>query len=125
MFKRIMLVVLAGLVMPLSAHALGEKTSLVLGSGGGSYVMKQLNQEIEAYNAANPGSGYQFPTVKRGASLSGACGYELPSRWSFGIGLDRLYASTKASNSGGAMEYNLTANGIRAFGEYGFQPIGS
>jgi hypothetical protein len=124
MLKRILPVVLVGMLIPLRAHALGEIGWLVVNSGGGSYAMKQLNDEIEAYNTSNPGSP-QFPTVDQGASWGGAVGFEMSNRWSFGFGLDRLYADTKASDSSGGLEYNLNANCWRAFGEYGFRPIGT
>lgn len=122
MSKRILLVVLAGLVIPVCVHAGGEMPWLVVNTGGGHYAMSALNNEIDAFNAANPGSVYD--RVTKGPSLAGAVGYELPNQWSFGVGVDRLYADTKASNSSGSIEYNLNANCWRTFAEYAIQGIG-
>jgi hypothetical protein len=124
MFKRIALVALACAALPASAHALGEKAWLAVNGGGATYSMKQLNDEIDAYNTANP-SAAQLAHVNHGASAGVTIGFELPSRWSFGVGLDRLYADTKASDTSGGIEYNLNANCWRGVAEYGFRAIGT
>jgi hypothetical protein len=124
MSKRILLVALAGLLAPRCAHADGEKPWLALNSGGGSYAMSALNQEIDTYNAANAGSGALYDRVKHGPLFGGAIGFELPSQWSFGVGIDRLYADTKASNSSATLEYNLNANCWRTFAEYALAGVG-
>src|SRR5258708_3928500 len=99
MFKRILAIVLAGVSLPLCAHALGEQGWLVVNGGGGNYSMSELNQEIDTYNSST--SGAQYPKVSQGASFGGSVGFELTNRWSFGFGLDRLYADTKASDATG------------------------
>src|SRR3989442_8934241 len=104
MFRRILLVVFALLTIPVCTHAGGEWPWLVLNSGGGSYSMSALNHEFDVINAANAGSGPAYNAydhVKRGPLLGGAVGFELPNQWSVGVGIDRLYADTKASNSSG------------------------
>jgi hypothetical protein len=86
--------------------------------------MSDLNAEIDAFNAANAGSGWRFPRVESGRSFGGAVGFETAGRWNFGVGFDRLEASTKASDAGGALEYRFGANAWRLFGEYPLGPIG-
>jgi hypothetical protein len=116
MLKRIWSLALCGMMVPLCAHAI-DKTWLEVSTGGGTYAMSDLNREIETYNAANPGG--EFAAVNRGLSLGFAAGCQVSNRWNFGLGMDRLKATTRASNSSGATDYNFGANGWRAFAEYG------
>lgn len=116
---------IAGLIMPLAACAEGERVWLMVNGGRSSYGMSDLNRDITAFNQANAGSGMAFPLVKSGTSLGGAVGCETPSQWNFGVGYDRLYATSEASNASGALRYEFTADAWRAFGEYALRPIGS
>lgn len=118
-----MILTAAAVLTPLSAEAQNERAWLQLVAGGGSYAMSDLNRDITNYNQANPGAA-NFGLIRNGKSLGGAMGFEMPSRWNFGIGLDRMYAETKASDATGATEYQFNANGWRAFAEYSLKPIG-
>jgi hypothetical protein len=124
--RRLAIVIIAALITaPRTAHAQTERVWLMLGGGAGRYDMSALNRDIDAYNQSTGGSTPSFPLVHKGSALAAAAGFETPTRWNFGIGLDRLYAPTKASDANGAIEYQFTANGWRAFGEYALRPIGS
>ena len=125
MRRGIAILMAAGLLMPHAAHALGERPWLTLNGVGGTYGMSDLNSEIDAFNAANAGTGVSFAHVDGGYSLGGAIGFETPGRWNIGLGMDRLQASTIASDASGSLEYRLGANAWRAFVEYALQPIGS
>lgn len=124
MRSTITLLVAAALLVPFAAHATGEHPWLALYGVGGTYGMKDLNSEIDAFNAANAGSGVSFPHVDNGFSMAGAIGVETASRWNFGIGFDRLDAKTKAGDASGSLEYALGANAWRGFAEYALQPVG-
>lgn len=124
MRKTIAVLTAAGLLIPLAAHALNERVWLMLNGGGGTYVMSDLNAEIDAVNAAYAGTGWSFARVTGGRSLGGAIGFETTTKWNFGLGFDRLDATTKASDANGALEYRFGANAWRAFGEYSLRPIG-
>jgi hypothetical protein len=121
----IVILTVAGMTVPLAAHALNEQVWLMVNGGGGTYMMSDLNAEIDAVNAANAGTGWSFPRVERGRSLGLAMGFETASQWNFGVGVDRLDASTKASDASGALEYKFGANNWRLFGEYALQPVGN
>ena len=123
-WKTIVLIA-AGLVAPLAANAQDERVWLLVNGGGGTYGMSDLNRDITAYNTANAGTGMSFPLVKNGLSLGGAVGFETPSRWNFGIGLDRLQADTKASDANGGLDYQFNADAFRLFCEYSLNPIGT
>lgn len=125
MRKTILILTLGGMTIPLAAHALNEQVWLVLNGGGGTYVMSDLNAEIDAVNAANAGTGWSYPRVERGRSFGLAMGFETAGQWNFGVGVDRLDASTRASDASGALEYRFGANNWRLFGEYALQPVGS
>jgi hypothetical protein len=123
--KTIAILTLAGMLVPLAAHALDERVWLLLNGGGGTYVMSDLNAEIDAVNAAYAGTGWSFARVTGGHSIGGAMGFETGGHWNFGVGFDRLDATTRASDASGALEYRLGANAWRLFGEYSLRPIGS
>lgn len=124
MRRLIIVLTVAGMTIPLAAHALNERVWLMLNGGGGTYVISDLNAEIDAVNAAYAGTGWSFARVKAGHSFGGAMGFETSGQWNFGLGFDRLDAATRASDATGALEYRLTANVWRVFGEYAFRPIG-
>jgi len=125
MHKGFAFLIAVGLMMPHAAHALGERPWMLLNGVGGTYGMSDLNSEIDAFNAANAGTGLSFPHVDGGTSLGGAIGFETRGRWNIGLGIDRLQASTKAADASGSLEYRLGANAWRVFTEYALQPIGS
>jgi hypothetical protein len=118
------IMVAIGLMAPLAAQALGEPVWLQINAGAGTYGMSDLNREIGVYNAASAGTGMNFPLVHSGMSLGGAVAYETPNHWNFGVGLDRLYATSEASNATSSIRYELTANAWRLFGEYALRPLG-
>jgi len=123
MLKRISLLMLVAMGIPLCALAAGERPWMVVSGGGGRYAMTQLNNEIKIYNDTYANSPH-FKTVDQGAAWGLTAGCELANHWSIGAGLDRLMAITKASDASGALEYNLAANAWRVFAEYGLQPSG-
>ena len=125
MRKTIVMPTVAGMMVPLAAHALNEQVWLMLAGGGGTYVMSDLNTEIDAVNASYAGTGWSFPRVENGRSFSLAMGFETAGQWNFGVGVDRLGASTRASDASGALEYRFSANHWRLFGEYAFAPVGN
>ena len=99
MRRTIAMLTAAGLMLPLVAHALNERVWLTLNGGGGTYVMSDLNSEIDAFNTANAGSGWSFPHVSDGRSLGGSVGYETLGQWNFGLGYERLDATTRAGDA--------------------------
>lgn len=121
----IAILTVTGMLIPLAAHALNEHVWLMLNRGGGTYVMSDLNAEIDAVNAAYAGTGWSFAQVNGGRSMGGAMGFETAGQWNFGLGFDRLGATTKASDASGGLEYRLGANAWRLFAEYSLQPIGN
>jgi hypothetical protein len=124
MRRMIAVAVAATLLAPLAAHAMDQRAWLIINGGSGRYDMADLNQDITDYNQANAGSA-SFPLIKNGMSIGGAIGFELPNHMNFGMGLDRLYARSKASDASGATDYQFNANGWRVFAEYAPRPIGS
>lgn len=120
-----MILTVAGMMIPLAAHALNEQVWLLVNGGGGTYVMSDLNTEIDAINTAYAGTGWSFSRVERGRLFGIAMGFETASNWNFGAGVDRLDASTRASDASGALEYKFGANNWRLFGEYALQPVGN
>jgi len=122
MRRTIVLLSVVGMMVPLAAHALNEHVWLMVNGGAGTYDMSELNAEITAFNTANP--GFTFPLVRNGASWGLAAGVDVKGGWSYGLGLDRLHAVTKASDASGSLEYQLTANAWHAFGEYAFKAMG-
>jgi len=122
--KTIAILTAVGLLIPLAAHALNEHVWLMLNGVGGTYAMSDLNAEIDAINAANAGTGWSFARVTGGSSFGGSVGFETSGQWNFGLGVDRLEATTEASDAGGAVEFRLGANAWRAFGEYALRPMG-
>ena len=124
MRKTIVFLTAVGLMIPLAAHALNERVWLMLNGGAGTYTMKDLNAEIDRVNAANAGTGWSFQRVEDGRSFGGAFGCETGSKWNLGLGMDRLSASTRASDASGALEYSFGANVWRFFGEYALRPVG-
>ena len=124
MRKTIVVLTAAGLMIPLAAHALNERVWLMVNGGGGTYAMSELNAEIDAVNASYAGTGWSFQHVEQGGLFGGAMGFETARHWNFGLGFDRLDASTKASDANGALEYRFGANIWRLFGEYALRPVG-
>jgi hypothetical protein len=124
MRRTIAILTAAGLMVPLAAHAVDERVWLMLNGGGSTYVMSDLNAEIEAINAANAGTGWSFPRVEDGRLLGAAMGFETAGQWNFGLGVDRLDATTRASDANGALEMRFGANAWRLFGEYSLRPLG-
>jgi hypothetical protein len=122
--KMIAVLTAAGLMVPLAAHALNERVWLMVNGGGGTYAMSDLNTEIDAANATYAGTGWSFQHVDQGRLFGGAMGFETAGHWNFGLGFDRLEASTKASDASGALEYRIGANNWRLFGEYALRPVG-
>jgi hypothetical protein len=122
--KTIAILTTVGVLIPLAAQAFNEPVWLMLNGVGGTYSMSALNAEIDAINAANAGSGFSFAHVTNGNSFGGSVGYEASSKWNFGVGVDRLEATTVASDAAGAVEFRLGANAWRAFGEYALRPLG-
>lgn len=124
MRKTIAFLATVGLMIPLAAHAMNERVWLLLNGGAGTYTMSDLNTELDAANAANAGTGWSFAHVEKGRLFGGAMGFETGGKWNFGLGMDRLAASTRASDASGALEWNLSANVWRLFGEYSLRPVG-
>ena len=122
MRRTIAILTAAGLLVPLAAHALNEPVWLAIHGGGGTYVMSDLNTEIDAYNAS--GTGWTFPHVEKGRQMGLMAGFETKGHWNIGLGWDRLDAGTKASDASGALEYKFSANNWRLFGEYSLRPVG-
>ena len=125
MRKTILILTVAGMMVPLAAHALNEQVWLTINGGAGTYVMSDLNAEIDAVNAANAGTGWSYARVERGRLFGLAMGFETAGSWNFGLGVDRLDAKTRASDASGALEYRFGANNWRLFGEYALQPVGN
>jgi opacity protein-like surface antigen len=122
MRRTIAILTAAGLTMiPLAAHALDERVWIALNGGGSTYGMSELNSELDAYNASYSGT---FKHIEKGRSLGFAVGFETASHWNYGLGFDRLDASTSTTDPMGEVHYRLGANAWRAFGEYSFAPIG-
>jgi hypothetical protein len=124
MRRTIVLLTVVGMMVPLAAHALDEHVWLMLNGGGGTYAMSELNAEITAFNTANAGSGITYPLVKHGMSFGLAAGFDGPNGWSYGLGLDRLHAVTKAGDASGSLEYQFNANAWHAFAERAFSSMG-
>jgi hypothetical protein len=118
MRRIVVLLTVAGMMVPLAAHALNEQVWLLVNGGAGTYDMSEMNAEITAFNTANP--GFTFPLVENGTSWGLAVGVDMQGHLSYGLGIDRLHAVTKASDASGSLEYQLTANAWHLFGEYGF-----
>lgn len=87
-----------------------------------TYGMSDVNDAIGTINAGL-GSGLEMKEVKNGFGVGGAFGLELPSRFSIGVGYDRLLASSDVSD--GSTEFNLPANAFRAMAQYSFAGIGT
>ena len=124
MRKTIAILTTVGVLFPLAARAFDEPVWLMLNGVGGTYAMSALNAEIDAINAANAGSGFSFARVTGGSSFGGSAGYEAGSKWNFGVGVDRLEATTSATDAIGTVEFRLGANAWRAFAEYALRPLG-
>lgn len=124
MRKRIAILAAAGMLLPLAAHAFDERVWLMLNGSGGRYDMSAFNAEIDAINAANAGTGWSFARITGGRSLGGSMGFETAGKWNFGVGFDRLEATTQASDATGALTFQFGANAWRLFGEYALRPIG-
>jgi len=122
MRRTIVLLTVVGMMVPLAAHALNEKVWLGVSGGLGSYDMSEINTEITAFNSANP--GFTFPLLNQGMSLGLAVGVDASHGVTYGLGLDRLHANTRAGDSSGSLEYQFTANAWHAFGEYAFRNLG-
>lgn len=106
----------------LSHSAVGPWIS---GSFGGSlYSMEDINDDVRNINALLAGSGLSMEEVTKGPSLGVAFGIDLANGFGFGIGFDRLAASTDVSDASGSLEYDMPANLIRAFGRYSFSNTG-
>jgi len=121
MRRTIALLTAVGLMLPLAAHALNERVWMMANGIGSTYDMSTLNTELDATNAAY---GTTFPHVTRGGSFGGAVGLETADRWNYGLGYDRLAATTQSSDSTGTSEYRFGANAWRVFAEYALRPIG-
>jgi hypothetical protein len=115
----------AGMLLPHAAHALNEPVWLVVNAGGSHYSMNDLNREIEAYDSTQPADGMVYPKISRGMAWGLTAGYETPMKWNFGLGIDRMYASSDAHDASGAMKYDFTANGWRLFGQRATGPLGT
>lgn len=122
MRKTILILTVAGMMVPLAAHALNEQVWLALSGGGGTYVMSNLNAELDALNADY---GLNFAHVERGRSFGLAMGFETAGQWNIGVGVDRLGASTKGTDAIGTIDFRFHANNWRLFAEYALQPVGS
>ena len=121
MRRTIALLTAVGLMAPLAAHALNERVWMMANGVGSTYNMSTLNAELDATNA---GYGTSFRHVTKGKSFGGAVGLETADRWNYGLGYDRLAATTQSSDSTGTAEYRFGANAWRAFAEYALRPIG-
>ena len=124
MRRSIILLTVAGLMVPLSAHALNEHVWLMVSGGGGTYNMSDLNAEFTAINEANAGTGIVYPLIKNGYSWGVAAGLDTQGGWSYGLGLDRLHASSKASDANGSDDIQFNANAWHGFGEYAIRGMG-
>ena len=71
-----------------------------------------------------PGSGPQMDEVHGGLGLGVAFGLALPSRFSLGVGYDRLFASSDVGDASGSIEYDLPANAFRGFFQYSLPSAG-
>ncbi len=92
--------------------------------GGSLYSMNDVNDDIGNINAQLAGSGLSMEEITKGPSLGVAAGIDLPNGFGFGIGFDRLPASSDVSDASAAIEYNMPANLVRAFGRYSFSNTG-
>jgi hypothetical protein len=117
MRRTIVLLTMVGMLAPLVAHAFNEHVWLMINGGHGTYDMSDLNQEITAINEANSGSGFIYPLVKNGNSFGLAAGFDASHGWTYGFGMDRLHAVTKAGDANGSLEYQFNANAWHAFAE--------
>ena len=117
--------VVAAALLAAPAHALNEPVWLQINGGGANYGMTDLNDELRTANEANAGTGFAYPLLRNGLGLGFAIGIEFQNRWSFGVGLDRLFAETSASDASGALRYQFTANAWRGFAEYSLRPLGA
>lgn len=124
MRRTIFLLMVAGLMAPLAAHAMNEHVWLMVNGGGGTYGMSALNAELTAYNEANAGTGIAFPLIKNGYSWGVAAGFDTQGGWSYGVGLDRLHASSKAGDANGSDDLRFNANAWHGFGEYTIRDMG-
>lgn len=106
------------------AHALNERAWLLVGGGAAAYGMSDLNEELRAFNATYGSGGLTFDMIEKGPALGLAVGFETSGRWNFGLGVDRMFATTTASTPTAEVRYQFTANGWRAFAEYALRPIG-
>lgn len=122
---KIALLVLAAALAARPAQALNERTWLLVSGGGAAYGMSDLNEELRAFNATYGSGGLTFDMIEKGPSLGLAIGFETRGRWNFGVGVDRMFATTIASATGQEVRYQFTANGWRAFMEYALRPVGS
>lgn len=124
MKTRILMLFAAATLAAGTAHAFEEKVWLLLGGGGSKYAMTDLNDELRYSNSAAGAGAAQFGMIEQGTSLSLAAGFELPNRLTFGLGTDRMFASTDASDASGSARYQFTAHAWRVFAEYPFHAPG-
>lgn len=117
-----------GLKIPLTAPAGapaptaggGVKPWVGLNGSWGGYKMTDLNHDIEIERMAYAG----LKQIHGGPGFGGSVGVDFPGRLTLGVGYDRLTASSKASNTGGSIEYRLPANAFRGLLEYRLPPRG-
>jgi hypothetical protein len=104
-------------VLPSIAWADARPWASVDGSWG-TYAMSDVNDDLAAVNASLAGSGLSIDEIHGGLGLGLRFGVEVGSRWSTGVGYDRLFASTDVGDATGKLEYKLPANAFRVFEEY-------
>lgn len=92
--------------------------------GGSTYAMGDVNDEVEAINAALAGTGLSMDEVSTGLNFGVAFGMDVGSGFAVGFGYDRLTARTEVGDYSGSIEYDLPANLLRVFGRYSFESAG-
>lgn len=121
---RIFAACIAALVALPSIASAAARPWIGVDGSWGTYAMSDVNDDLASLNAALAGSGLSIDEIHGGAGLGARFGVDTESRWSAGVGYERLFASTDVGDATGKIEYKLPANSFRAFGAYTFPAEG-
>ena len=90
---------------------------------GANYSMSRVNADIRGLNTSIASSGLKMDEITRGAGFGLAVASNVRGAFSFGVGYERLAASTRASGASLATEYTLPADLFRGLCRYSFAPV--
>lgn len=113
---------------PATAPAAALKPWVALDGSLGRYSMGDVNRQLDALNLDLIGTSLYLSPIANGPGCGVSAGVDIGPGFSFGIGYDRLFASSGIADTARYTKLTLPANTVRGLVEYAFPrkgPVGA